>query len=196
MNPKFSNQPGAADGTRGGKPLLDTIQALRTRVGDGLNDQEFSRLLWEERLPSEAGFGFLSFAEGCATLCVPPQNPDDWSLAEVWIAPAKERIARLIAGKYQLLLSEPPDEIISSRLPPRNPPQEHHHLEFSNRKETVIVVHPFYLKVRLFKTISDTLYPRVAQSPLRWSPELLPDLATLYQLQTQSTQTSPDSKCL
>ena len=196
MNLKFSNQPRADAYTQGGKPLLDTIQALRTRVGDGLNDQEFSRLFWEEQSLSEAGFGFLSFAEGCATLGVPPQHPDDWSPGEVWIAPAKERTARLIAGKYQLSLSEPPDETMSSRFPPRNPPQEHHHLEFSNRRETLIVAHPFYLKVRLFKTTSDTLSARVAQSPLRWSPELLPDLATLYQPQTRPSQTSPDSKCL
>ena len=55
--------------------LLEAIRAMRESVGEGLNDDEFTRLLLlHEALSSEAGFSFLSFCDGIVTLSVPPQN--------------------------------------------------------------------------------------------------------------------------
>ena len=163
--------------------LLETIQALRAGVGDGLNDDELNYMLRQILLPSEAGFGFLSFLNGFVTLTVPQQQLTDWypEQGTGWIVKAKERIARSIAAKHQLSLSEPPDESPSSLFPPAEPAKLHHHLEFSNRWETVVVAHPYYLKVRLFGATSTLLYARLAQNPLRLSPDLLRDISALYQ---------------
>jgi hypothetical protein len=163
-----------------GMHLLDTIRALRAGVGDGLNDDELTRLLRPILLPNEAGFGFLSFSGGFVTPTVPQQEQADWYQENGWVAATKERIVRAIAEKHQLSLSEPPDEAPSSLLPPVQPPGLHHHLEFSNRWETVVLAHPCYLKVRLFGARSAFLYTRLSQNPLPLRPDLLPDLSALY----------------
>ena len=166
---------------RPGIHLLDTIRAIRAGVGDGLNDDELTRLLRLTLLPGEAGFGFLSFSDGFATLTVPQQDLTNWYPEKGWIVADKERIARAIAEKHQLSLCEPPDETPSSLFPPSDPPNLRHHLELSNRWETVVVAHPYYLKIRLFGATSAILYARLAQSPLQLSSELLQDLSALYQ---------------
>ena len=178
------NNPNATHADVNPKPslhLLDTIRAIRAGVGDGLNDDELTHLLRRTILPGEAGFGFLSYSDGFATLTVPHQELADWYSEKGWIAADKERIAKAIAEKHQLSLSEPPDETPSSLFPPSDPPNFHHHLELSNRWETVVVAHPYYLKVRLFGATSAILYARLAQSPLQLSTELLQDLSALYQ---------------
>lgn len=153
---------------------------MRASVGDGLNDEELTRLLCEERL-TEAGFGFLNFADGFVTLSVPPQDLANWYPDRGWIALEKERIAKAIAEKHQLSVFEPPDQNTSTLFPPSNPPEIHHHLELSNRWETVVVAHPFYLKVRLFGTKSEFLYNLLVHNPLELRADLLEDLCTLYQ---------------
>ena len=164
-----------------GAHLLDTIKATRASYGDSLNDQELTSLLWENRLPTEAGFGFLNLSDGFVTLSVPQQDLADWYPDKGWIAADKEHIARVIADKHQLTLSEPPDEPPSSYFPSSNPPDIRHHIELSSRWETVVLAHPHYLKVRLFADPCDCLCARSVRHPLQLSPELLQDLAALYQ---------------
>jgi hypothetical protein len=179
MNTSSTPSPEAT--TESGTHLLDGIRTLRASVGVGLNDDEFTRLLERTPPPTEAGFAFLSFSDGFVTLTVPPQNLANWYPEKGWIVPEKERVARAIADKHELTLCEPPDEIPSSLFPGPESPDLHHHLELSNRWETVVVAHPYFLKIRLYGATSAILYARTAQSPLRLSTELLPDLAALYQ---------------
>ncbi len=60
-------------------------------------------------------------------------------------------------------------------------PDPHHHLQWCNQQEAVIVVHPQYLKVRLFVATSPTRSARMGQKPLLFGPDLLKDLSDLYQ---------------
>jgi len=160
--------------------LLDAIRTIRASVGDGLNDNELTRFLRDSALPTEAGFAFLSLADGFVTLTVPPQDLTSWYPEKGWIVPEKERIARAIAEKYQLSLHEPPDVDSSYVYPRPDSANPHHHLELGNRAETAILAHPHYLKVRLFGATSPILFARAARLPLLLSPELLPDLSALY----------------
>jgi hypothetical protein len=160
--------------------LLEGILAFRATVGDGLSDDELTRLLRQTTLLSEAGFGFISFSGGVVTLSVPPQEPARWYPENAWIAPEKERMARAIAEKHGLSFFEPPDQSAPflSALHAASPSR--HHLEFTNRREVVVIAHPHYLKVRLFGVSPDRRYIRDAQGPLAYSPDLLKDLSVLY----------------
>lgn len=160
--------------------LLDRVRAVRASVGDSLNDVEFTQLVKQLGLPLEAGFEFLNFSAGFILLAVPQQDLARWYPETGWIVAEKEQIARHIADKHELSFCEPPDETPSCLFPGAEPPDLHHHLELSNRWETVVVAHPYYLKVRLFGATSAILYARTAQSPLRLRAELLHDLAALY----------------
>lgn len=164
-----------------GTDLLESIRAARTRVGDGLNDDELTRLLRQTGLPTEAGFGFLSFSDSFVTLTVPPQVLTNWYPEKGWIKEAKERIARAIAEKHGLSLCEPPDQSPSFLVPRSDLQAIYHHLELINRVETVVVAHPLYLKVRLFGAAPAVRYLWDGQTPLQFSRDLLPDLAALYQ---------------
>jgi hypothetical protein len=161
--------------------LLDSIRAVRASVGDGLNDDEFTRLLRQAPLPTEAGFAFLSFSAGFATLMVPRQELTHWYPDHGWILESKERVARGIAEKYGLQLAEPPDETAGGLFPRGDLPSRHHHLEFFSDVETVIVAHPRYLKVRLFGAAPQARYLWNGKNPVRFGPELLSDLSALYQ---------------
>ncbi len=48
--------------------MLEKILAIRSSVGEGLSDDELTRLL-RTTLLSEAGFGFLSFSNGPSCSC-------------------------------------------------------------------------------------------------------------------------------
>ena len=78
--------------------LLETILAIRSSIGDGLGDDELTRLL-RTTLLTEAGFTFLSFPKGLVTLTVPERDLTNWYPEQGWIARAKEKIARAIAEK-------------------------------------------------------------------------------------------------
>ena len=160
--------------------LLETIRALQASVGDGLTDNEVTRLLRESALPIEAGFKFLSFSDWFVTLTVPRQELANWYPEKGWIVPEKEGIARAIAKKYELFFFEPPDVNSSALYPQSDSPGPHHHLELNNREETVVVAHPQYLKIRLFKGPSGFVHALSARIPLLLSPELLQDLSFLY----------------
>jgi len=160
-----------------GNDLLDAIKTIRAEVGDGLSDQEFSRLLQQTELPVESGFAFLCYCDRFVTLSVPPQQLANWYPAQGWIVPAKEKIAREIAEKYGLSLCEPPDMV----YPWIGSPNLHHHLQMSNDQEIVIIAHPQYLKIRLFVATSTTRPARTAHRPLLLGPDLLQDLSKLYQ---------------
>ena len=161
--------------------LLDTIKAIRASVGDGLNDDELTRLLRQATLLSEAGFGFLSISNGVVTLSVPHQDLESWHSEQAWMPPEKERIAQAIAEKHRLSLSEPPITSSSFLFPSGEPASPHHNFVLSNRWEAVVVAHPRYLKVRLFGSAPDSRYVPDAKAPLPVAPDLLQDLSALYQ---------------
>jgi hypothetical protein len=161
--------------------LLNRIRAVRSSVGDGLNDDEFTRLLRETALPTEAGFAFLSFSDSFVTLKVPLQDLSDWYPERGWITATKEQTARAIARKYGLSLWEPPDQSTSFLFPPADVPVFHHHLELNNEVETVVAAHPQYLKIRLFGSAPKANCLWSGQVPLQLGPELLHDLSALYQ---------------
>lgn len=181
---KLMNDPSPPNANVISKPgtnLLDTIRAIRASIGDGLNDEELTHLLRQATLLTEAGFGFLSISGGVVTLSVPHQDLASWHPEKGWIVPEKERIARAIAEKHGLSLSEPPDELPSFRFPSSDAAGAHHHLELSNRWEAIIVAHPNYLKVRLFGATPASRYVRDAKETLPLGPDLLQDLSALYQ---------------
>lgn len=159
------------------KHLLDCIRAIRVEIGDGLNNEEFTRFLRQAELPVESGFAFLSFCDRFAMLSVPRQKLADWYPEKGWISPAKEKIAKAIADKYGLSLCEPPDLVDASR-DSANP---HHHLELSSYQETIIIIHPQFVKIRLFAATDLTLNALPAFRPLFLGPHLLEDLSALYQ---------------
>jgi hypothetical protein len=161
--------------------LLDTIRVLRMSVGDGLNDDELTRLLQRTALPTEAGFAFLSYSDDFITLSVPQQVLANWYPDKGWIVAEKERIAREIAKKYGLSLYEPVDVAASGWLPQAGSTAIHHHLEFCDRWQTVIMAHPVYLKVRQFGESPAHRYVWETHCPLQFGPNLLQDLAALYQ---------------
>ena len=178
------NTPSPASPKRSAKPgphLLDAIQAIRASVGDGLNDDELTRLLQRTALPTEAGFAFLSFSDDFMTLSVPQQELANWYPDKGWIVAGKERIARALAKKYGLSLYEPVDVASSDWLAQAESGVIHHHLEFCDRWQTVIVVHPQYLKVRQFGESPAHRYVRETHCPLKFGPDLLQDLSALYQ---------------
>jgi len=158
--------------------LLDAIKAFKSSVGDDLNDDELTRLLLRTAvLPTEAGFAFVSYCERNVTLSVPNQDLADWYPDKGWISPTKEQTAQAIAKKYELTLCKPPD----AQYVCLDCPNPHHHLEFSNKHETIILVHPRYLKVRLFLITDTTRSARAALRSLPLCPNLLCDLSALYQ---------------
>ncbi len=93
-----------------------------------------------------------------------------------WILAAKQEITRRIADKYGLSLAEPPD----THYPRLDSQGYHHHLELSSRQETVIIVHPMYLKIRLYEGTNQSRDALVSQRPLLLGRHLLQDLAALY----------------
>ncbi len=161
---------------KAGAHLLDTIRDFRITVGDGLNDYEFTRLLEQMELPIKAGFSFLSYCDRFVTLKVPRQRLENWYPDRGWILPAKEQVARLIAETYGLTLCEPPDAV----FPADDSGSPHHHLELNDRRETIVIAHPQFLKVRLFGAPTHNLYSRTVKLPIRLGADLLQDLSNLY----------------
>ena len=172
--------PTSQAATTHGSGLLDAIVELHGLVGDGLTDQDLTCLLHASGLPTEAGFAFLSFSHHCATLSVPPQDLADWYPPTGWIAPEKERRATAIAAKYQLALCQPPDQDVGV-FPRLDAPPVRHHLELANAGETVIAVHPCYLRIRLFAALPGTRHlPGAPLLPIPFGPSLLQELSSLY----------------
>jgi hypothetical protein len=174
--------------------LLETIRRIRARAGDALADDELTFFLQRWDLPEEEGFTFLCFRDGCVTLAVPAQyqtsrmtkacefvsadvvlaaaapDPSPRHPRYAWITPARERIAAELARKHGLFVCEPPD------APPAFVPtaawEINHHLRLSNRKETIIIAYPEFLKIRLYATGKNL--------DLHLAPDLLKDLSALY----------------
>jgi hypothetical protein len=149
--------------------LLERIVSFRATVGGGLNDDELTRLLRQEALPSDDCFTFVSLCQGWATFDVPPQNPVNWYSENGWIAPEKEALARTIARGIGLLLHEPPDEDTTFTHPGS---EVRHHLEMGHQLEAVLIAHPRYLKIHLFDVATN--------KPLSLPGNLLERLAALY----------------
>ena len=173
-NPVTLNSPVVAGQST---DLLEVIKDIKASVGDGLNDDEFTRLLQQSALPTEAGFGFLSYSDRYVTFSVPPQGPAKWYPEKGWIMAKKEKAAREIAQKYGLTLCEPPDAIFNCY----DFAVAHHHLELNSQRENIVVIHPRYLKIRLYVAADAARSARFTQKPLSFGPDLLQDLSALYQ---------------
>jgi hypothetical protein len=113
-------------------------------------------------------------------LAVPPQEMSDWYNDQGWISPEKEKTARVIAKKYGLLLFEPVDSTSTFQDLQTSATRVHHHLEMTNGRQTIIVAHPQFLKIRLFGKTPEHLYAWEALCPLPHRCELLQDISTLY----------------
>ena len=163
--------------------LLEAIEKLWLSVGDSLSDSDFTQLLQEEDLPAEAGFRFLSFSNGCVTLAVPEQDPSDWYSENNEIEMGKEDVAGAIAKKYGLLLSEPANGPLNFYPPSGSAVR--HHLALADHRQTVIVAHQLFLKIRLFGKGPDQTYGRNPQFPLPLGPDLLDDISHLYRRKTR-----------
>ena len=150
--------------------LLETIRRIRARAGDALADDELTFFLQRWDLPEEEGFTFLCFHDGCVTLAVPAQDQSTRHPRSTWITPARERIAAELARKHGLFVCEPPDAppafVASSAW------ETNHHLRLSNRKETIVIAYPEFLKIRLYAT--------GRHLDLHLPPDLLKDLSALY----------------
>lgn len=162
----------------GPAPLLEAIKVIRATVEDGLNDQELTAFLGRIALPAEAGFSFLSFWDGYVTMSVPRQDTGEWYSKQGGILPDKVETARLLSEKYGLSLFEPVDA--TCRIYQNGGDNIHHHLEFADCRQTVIVAHPCYLRVRLFGISPEHRYARETLTPLPLGPGLLQDLSKLY----------------
>jgi hypothetical protein len=160
--------------------LLETVKYNRAMAGDTLEDDEFSFLMLQKRLPAEADFKFLCFHNGCVTVSVPVQDDECWHPAQGWISFEKEKVAALVAKKYKLMVSEPPDAALRSLVPYGMAIR--HHLQLWNRKETIVIAHPEFLKVRLYASDTGLVFPPM--------PGLLKDLAALYRPQLLATLAS------
>lgn len=148
---------------------LERLIELRTSVGDGLNDYEFTQLVAPEFFLDEEGFSMVCFSDGWVTLRTPPQDLSAWYSESGWLSDAKEAIAVRVAAKYDLSVCEPPDRL-GYMAPPRG---THHHLELVNNREAVVVAHPLFLKIRLMST---------AAGGTIWSHKhALPPLVELFQ---------------
>jgi hypothetical protein len=161
--------------------LLETIKWLCARFGDSVTDDELTELLRQTALPTEAGFAFLRFSDGCVTLAVPPQNVSDWYAQSGSFAPLKRWIARIIAQKHGLSVQETIQDASKPLLPPTEVPNVHNHLELNDPSETLVVAHPRFLKVRVFESgLADRDDPdsnKIVPLP----PDLLTDLSLLYE---------------
>ncbi|HXP61090.1 MAG TPA: hypothetical protein VN829_11395 [Dongiaceae bacterium] len=150
--------------------LLETIRRIRARARDALGEEELTFFLQRWDLPEEEGFTFLCFHDGCVTLAVPVQNETSRHPRSAWITPARERIATALARKHGLFICEPPD------APPAFVPsgawETHHNLQLSNRKQTMVIAYPEFLKIRL--------YAEGTNLDLHLAPDLLKDLSALY----------------
>jgi hypothetical protein len=144
-----------------------------------LDDQELTQLLHLQRLAPQHGFGFVSFSDRFVTLSVPPQRLRDWYPENGWISPEKEILARQIATRHDFSFCEPVDYLPG--LAQTDVENIRHHIEFGSAQETIVVAHPFYLKVRLFSLEVTMLHIRDFERPLELHPDLLADLALLFQ---------------
>ncbi len=149
-------------------PLLEIIRALRACVGDGLSEQELSRIVQAAEVPQEAGFGFRSVQDGFVVLSIPPQDPANWYRENGWITCEKEQAAIGIATKYGLFLFESSDTGSNPLDLESSSPCIRHQIELNDGCDTLVIAHPDRLKVRLFSSTTSM-------------PGFLQDLSALYQ---------------
>jgi len=152
--------------------LLEHIRTMRAEVGDELSDNEFTRLMWESKPPKQGGFTFLSFCDRFVMCGVPKQQAESWYDEKGWIKKEKMEAGKKIAEKYEFTISQPPD----SKNSTVDNPHPHHHLQLSSPQETMVIIHPRFVKIRLYTIASHTTK---AERPLK-KCELLQDLAKFY----------------
>jgi hypothetical protein len=169
--------------------LLEAIREICSIVGDGLKDEELTALLSRAALPIELGFSFLSFSHGYVTMSVPEQDPADWYLEDGGILIGKTEIAKWISAKHGLSLYEPVDA--SAKFYENGSLFVRCHLEFADRRQTVIIAHPCYLKVRLFGVSPEHRYACEMLLPLPLGPDLLENLSELYQSNFKKRKSVP-----
>ena len=159
--------------------MLETILAIRFSLGESFSEGELTDLL-RTTLLSEAGFGFLTLCGGFVTLTVPEQDLKRWYPEQRWLAPEKEMTAQAIAQKYELSLSEPIDMGTGFWGVVNDPLGAHHHIELRDRRQTVIIAHPRYLKVRVLGSPERYQEQLEARCLVDLGPEILQDLSVLY----------------
>jgi hypothetical protein len=152
--------------------LLKRIQSMREEAGGEVNDEEFTRLLREARIPEQDGFTFLSYCDRFVMFTVPHQQADDWYEEKGKIKRDKLEAAKKIGEKYEFIVSQPPDVKNASS----DNPNPHHRLQLSNPLETIVIIHPQFLKIRIYTLASNT---SKVERPFK-KCELLKDLAGLY----------------
>ena len=103
---------------------------------------------------------------------VPKQKGEGWYDEKGWIKKEKMEAGKKIAEKYQFTISQPPD----SKNSTADNPHPHHHLQLSSPQETMVIIHPQFVKIRLYTIASHTTK---AERPLK-KCELLKDLGELY----------------
>lgn len=168
--------------------LLDQIRALLNEIGNSLNDDELTRLFRQSSLPKDLGFMFLSYASGYVTLCLTAALADN-PTRDSWLKPEHVKIAVGIANKYGLTLYEPPD---SNHSFTANASEafEKHHYQFDLRKDTVVIAHFAFLKIRLAPPPFALLHQESIHKGLFSGTELLQDLSTLYQVPASGLNTN------
>ena len=123
--------------------VLAKVRELQTEIGQGVDEAVLTDLLRAEGELEAYGFRFLRISGGFAVFEVPKQNARDWYREGGWPAAAKERIASRIAAKHHLELHEPPDvETVYGG-------EYRHHIVLDSSKDTLVVAHPRYLKIRI-----------------------------------------------
>lgn len=143
--------------------LLVLIRAVISDAGVGLKGNALTDLTHSQGGNQiEHGFQFLRLCGGLAVFAVPPQDRQKWSRQKGWPCPEKEMVARSIAQKPGLELSEPPDVKILVGG------EAYHRCAFHRAGQTLIEAHPRYLK---------TLVP---ERPVIPEEALLEGLATRY----------------
>jgi hypothetical protein len=171
---EFSTNCNAAWNDDGG--IVTRIMRLRACIGDGLNDFEFTAFAKSKVSADKNGFQILSFIEGNLTLLAPSQDLARWYGEKCAIARSLDERARQIAERHQLTLCEPPDKLVYGSPGPG----VHRHLEFANRRRTVAVAHPLYLKLRICGGGDHEDLPAESEAAIAQCERLMADLATLY----------------
>jgi hypothetical protein len=158
--------------------LLDQIRMLRQEIGDGLTDDDLTRLIRQTRLVKDTGFEFLSYASGFVTLC--PQSPSSkHQPADTWVSAERARLAATIAAEFGLEVYEPLNRNNTYSFDNAMASMGRH-FEFTVRQEPIAIAHAAYLKILLDMPRSVILRHRSELDRVFTSSILLDELARLY----------------
>jgi hypothetical protein len=159
--------------------LLDQIRSFRHEIGDGLNDDEITRLIRRASLDEDSEFEFLSYSSGFVTLCSREKCIGRRISNEMWVSPKRMECAVNIAAKYGLEVYEPLN-VDNTFTVFGGSQTRQRHFEFAFRQETIAIAHSVYIKVLLYMPKSLMLRHKTELNQVFSSSALLADLAQLY----------------